>query len=69
MEAVELLTLAVNHSSAWQDTIDNGGRLLAELEAALPPESFSAAWTRAESLTLEQAAKNVLQAEAKFLGG
>jgi hypothetical protein len=63
MEAVALLTLAVNHSSAWQDTINNGNRLLAELEAALPPESFSAAQTRAERLTLEQAAKNLLQSK------
>ena len=47
-QAVELLTLVLNHSTAWQGTKDRAAKLLAELEVQLSPQAVAAAKQRAE---------------------
>lgn len=51
--AVELLTLVIEQPATWQVVRDRGAKLLKELEAELPAESFAAAVARGHACTLE----------------
>jgi hypothetical protein len=53
MEAVELLSLVINHPAGEQATRDRAARLLAEHEPALAADVIAAAIARSRSRTLE----------------
>jgi predicted ATPase/uncharacterized protein HemY len=58
--ACQLLTFANNHPASNSETKARAKQLLAELEAQLPPDTFTAAQTRAEGQELEAVARGVL---------
>jgi tetratricopeptide (TPR) repeat protein len=59
-QAVEILSLVLNHPSVVQLYKDKAAYLLAELEAELPPEVVAAAWERGRTQTVgEMVAKIV----------
>jgi tetratricopeptide (TPR) repeat protein len=51
-KALELLALVIGHPAPWQPIKDRAARLLAELEADLPPEVVAAAQERGKSRPL-----------------
>jgi hypothetical protein len=58
--ALELLTLAVHHPASAQTSRDNAARLVAQLEAELPPDVVAAAQERGRARDLEATVAELL---------
>ncbi len=60
--AAAILSLVINHPATWQVYRDKADRLLAELEAELPPEVFAAARRRGQAKTVDAVVEEILAA-------
>ncbi|GIK41994.1 MAG: hypothetical protein BroJett011_58270 [Chloroflexota bacterium] len=60
VRAGELLALVRHHPASWQVFRDRAGRLLAELEAELPPEVVAAAQERGKSRPLAEVVAEIV---------
>jgi hypothetical protein len=59
-QAVEILSLVLNHPAAAQPYKDKAVRLLAELEAELPPEVVAAAKEQGQTKTIEEVVAKIV---------
>jgi tetratricopeptide (TPR) repeat protein len=59
-QAVEILSLVLNHPATVQPYKDKAARLLAELEAELPPEVVAAAREQGQARTVEEVVAQIV---------
>ena len=59
-QALEILTLVMKHPATWQVYKDKAAHLLAELEAELPSEIFTATQARGQSRRVEEVVVEIL---------